>query len=78
MRKQEFIDALYEAGWTAPNDAQWGNISKLWAKIFPTVAKLEGELPDLIESAHQAGQYNAGVVPSSSEALKYRQYTLTD
>jgi len=74
MRKQEFIDALYKAGWDAPHDAQWNNIGKLWADIFPTVAKIEAEIPDLIETAHQAGQYmnGNGVGCSYSEARNYR------
>lgn len=77
MRKQEFINALYDAGWDAPNDAQWDGVTALWEKIFPTAAKIEAEIPELIESAHQAGQYSNGtdVDPSYSEARKYREKT---
>lgn len=77
MRKQEFIDALYKAGWDSPHDAQWTGAEKLWAEIFPAVAKIEAEIPDLIESAHMAGQYNEGegVDPSASSARNFREKT---
>ena len=29
---QEFIDDLYAAGWSAPNDAQWKHIEDVWKK----------------------------------------------
>ena len=51
MRRQEFIDALYEAGWRAPLDAQHTEIKKLFARLFPTVAALEDEIDD---AAHEA------------------------
>lgn len=51
MRFQKFVDALYEAGWRAPLDAQHSEIKKLWARMFPTVAELEAELDD---AAHEA------------------------
>ena len=51
MRYQAFVDALYEAGWRAPCDAQHTEIKKLWARLFPTVAELEAELED---AAHEA------------------------
>jgi len=30
MTFNQFIEALYEAGWTAPNDAQHAHIRELW------------------------------------------------
>jgi len=44
MTKQDFIKALYEAGWTAPGDAQHENIVQLWRKLNPGIAQLEDEL----------------------------------
>lgn len=29
-RLQEFIEAVYAAGWQAPNDAQWDGIEKVY------------------------------------------------
>jgi len=46
MRKQDFIDALYKAGWKSDGDAQWTNIEKLWRELFPVIAELEDELAD--------------------------------
>lgn len=46
MRRQDFIDALYKAGWKSDNDARWDGAKKLHAQIFPTVAELEDELED--------------------------------
>lgn len=34
MELETFIEALYEAGWKAPMDAQHENIEKLWEKIM--------------------------------------------
>jgi len=73
MRKQEFIDALYEAGWEATSDAQWSGAEKLHAKIFPTVAMLEGERRELLEDGHMAGQADAGVDPSFYNAQRYAE-----
>lgn len=75
MRKQQFIDAVYDAGWRANHDAQHEHIEKLWAKLFPTVAYLESQIPDLIETAHQAGQISAGVDPSYSLAKEFSDKT---
>lgn len=46
MRFNEFIDALYAAGWRCPLDAQHTEIRKLYEKLFPTVAVLENLLYD--------------------------------
>jgi len=73
MKKQEFIDALIDAGWQSTNDAQWTEIEKLWRKLFPTVAALNDEMIEAVKDAHMAGQYNKGdgVDPSYSEAQSY-------
>ena len=74
MKKQEFIDALYEAGWASPCDAQHENIIKLWRKMHPELAQLEDEMADAIEQAHMAGQHAThGCDPSYSAALAYRK-----
>lgn len=76
MKKQEFIDALYEAGWSSPCDAQHENIGKLWRKMHPELAKMEDEMADAIEQAHMAGQHNSdGCDPSYSAALAARNRT---
>lgn len=46
MRLREFIDSLYDAGWTATSDAQWTRIAELHKKLFPVIAQLESELED--------------------------------
>lgn len=46
MRFNDFTDALYAAGWEAPNDAQHRQIKELWRNLFPVVAELEDELHD--------------------------------
>ena len=75
MRKQEFIDAVYAAGWRPSLDAQHSEIAKVWAQCFPTAAALEEEIADLIadliETAHYAGQVSAGVDPSYSLAKEF-------
>jgi hypothetical protein len=48
MRKQQFIDALYNAGWDAPHDAQHSKIEELHRKLFPVIADLEEELEDAV------------------------------
>ena len=53
MKKQDFIDALYEAGWDSTADAQHSEIEKLWASIFPCVAALEVEVQDLQEDVER-------------------------
>ena len=71
MTKREFIDALYSAGWVEAHDAQHTGAKELHAKIFPTVAKLEDERGDLLEIGHMAGQGDAGIDPSFSNAQAY-------
>jgi hypothetical protein len=73
MKRQEFIDALYEAGWEASHDAQWSGAGKLWRKIYPSVAAIQDEMSDAIEAAHMAGQSDAGVDPGYSNARAYRR-----
>jgi hypothetical protein len=73
MKRQQFIDALQEAGWEATHDAQWSGADKLWRKIFPSVAAIHDEMNSEIEVAHMAGQADAGVDPSYSNASAYRR-----
>ncbi len=56
MRFHDFIDALYECGWKAPNDAQHENIKELWRKLFPIIAELEEEVADLEHTVEEYGQ----------------------
>ena len=72
MKKQEFIDALYAAGWDSPHDAQGTKVNDLWRNIFPTAAAIQDDMEDAIESAHMAGQRDAGVDPGYSNAQAYR------
>ncbi len=51
MRRQQFIDAVYDAGWRPSLDAQHSEITKVWAKCFPTAASLEDEYNDMTELA---------------------------
>ena len=44
MKLNTFVDALHEAGWEAPHDAQHTEIRKLHAKLFPIIAELEEDL----------------------------------
>ena len=71
MKRQDFIDALYSAGWRANNDAQWSGAERLHAKIFPSVAAMEDEIIDAAQDAFQAGQIDCGVDPSFSSAKNY-------
>jgi len=71
MKRQEFIDALYDAGWESTRDAQWNGAKELHRKLFPSTAALEDEQRGLVEEAHQAGQSDAGVDPSYSNAQVY-------
>ena len=71
MKRQEFIDALYAAGWEATGDAQWTMAAELHRKLFPSTAELEDERRELVEDAHQAGQTDAGVDPSYLNAQTY-------
>ena len=75
MRSHEFVEELNKCGWEGVHDAQHERIMDLWARIFPSVADLEKEIPDLIETAHQAGQDAAGLEPSRSQARRYRYST---
>ena len=50
MRFQEFIDALYDAGWVSKHDAQYSEIKKLHKKLFPAVSELELELKEIEDS----------------------------
>ncbi len=44
MRLENFIDALYKAGWESSHDGQHDNIEALWRKLFPSTAELHDEL----------------------------------
>jgi hypothetical protein len=41
MKRQEFIDAVTDAGWVPRNDAQFTRIGFLWKKLFPKDAEIE-------------------------------------
>ena len=71
MKRQDFIDALYSAGWRANNDAQWSGAASLHAKIFPSVAAMEDEIIEVAKNAFQAGQVDCCVDPSFSSAKNY-------
>jgi hypothetical protein len=57
---ETFIEALYVAGWTAPNDAQHQNIAEVWKDVhkppviccgLPTIVKLmNGENVELSDA----------------------------
>jgi hypothetical protein len=46
MKKQDFIDRLYAAGWDSFADGQHSRIEEFWKDLFPVVAELEGELEE--------------------------------
>lgn len=46
MRFNDFVDALFKAGWRDDCDAQHTEVRKLWKRLFPTVAELEDELDE--------------------------------
>jgi len=41
MKRQEFIDAVTDAGWVPRNDAQFARIGFLWKELFPKDAEIE-------------------------------------
>ena len=53
MRKQDFIDALENAGWRSVHDAQHEQIDDLHRKIFPVVAELECEVEELVHDINE-------------------------
>ena len=71
MKLQDFIDELYKTGWEASHDAQWTKIKELHKRLFPIIAELEQAQRPLVEDAYQAGQADAGVDPSYSNAQAY-------
>jgi septal ring factor EnvC (AmiA/AmiB activator) len=52
----EFIDALYEAGWTAPNDAQHIHIAALYEKFVGDLSRTQQQIADL--TGQRDRQYN--------------------
>ena len=50
MKLEEFIDALYAAGWTAPYDAQWTQISGVHAALIARAEAAEAEVARLREA----------------------------
>lgn len=58
MKLEDFIDALYKAGWQATTDAQHEKIEKMWRNLFPVVAELEDDLHDLKESFYITDKVN--------------------
>lgn len=53
MKSQEFIDAVYSAGWRPQLDAQHSEIYELWRVLFPTAAILEDDIADLMRALEQ-------------------------
>ena len=49
MRIDDFIEALYKAGWDSPSDAQHTNIRELHKKLWPELAKVDEELQELYD-----------------------------
>ena len=43
MKFDDFVNALYDAGWKSPCDAQHLRIKELWRKLWPVIADLEAE-----------------------------------
>jgi hypothetical protein len=41
MRKKQFIEAIYQAGWLPRPGANTAGIEKLWRECFPAAAELE-------------------------------------
>lgn len=68
MRFQAFVDALHEAGWRAPCDAQHTGARKLWARLFPTVAELEAELEDFANEAERQSKLMRWPAPEPTDA----------
>ena len=54
MKQQDFIDALYAAGWDNIGDAQHTNIRYLHKQMFPIIAELEETIIDLESEIDQA------------------------
>lgn len=50
MRKQEFIDKLYNAGWDDSHDAQHDGATKLFNELFPVYAEVERLADELMKS----------------------------
>ena len=53
MKLEEFIDALYAAGWTAPYDAQWTQISGVHAALIARAEAAEAEVARLRSALEQ-------------------------
>jgi len=60
MKRREFIDAVYAAGWRNVQDAQHSDIGKLWEKLFPTVALMEQELEEVLEELRLEQERGSG------------------
>ena len=43
MKFDDFVNALYDAGWGSSSDAQHSRIKELWRKLWPVIADLEEE-----------------------------------
>ncbi len=44
MKLEEFIKALYDAGWRSISDAQHDGVKELHRKLWPVIAELEREV----------------------------------
>lgn len=66
----ELLDAYWHAAYA--EGAEGRNHDAEDAIAQKTLSAIQKEVSNLIEQAHMAGQYNAGVDPSYSEARAYR------
>jgi hypothetical protein len=66
----ELLDAYWHAAYA--EGAEGRNHDTEDGIAQKTLSAIQKEVANLIEQAHMAGQYNAGVDPSYSEALAYR------
>lgn len=53
MRFDDFVEALYTAGWLSTGDAQHTRIKELWKTLYPVVAELEDEVQELEADLHE-------------------------
>ena len=49
MKREDFIQAVKDAGWKDFGDSDYSGISGLWARIFPSSVAMEQEIESLKE-----------------------------
>ena len=64
----DYWDAAYAEGKEGRNHDTEDGVAQ------QTLNKIWKEIAETVEQAHMAGQANAGVDPSYSEAISYRKY----